>query len=62
MLVLMGLTLGHSAPHVVSGAEAVLGGLGAQVHHLVEAELAAIYRCCLGFQGDDQLLWVFTGH
>lgn len=40
--VLMGRTLGHSAPHVVSGAEAILGGLGAQVHHLVEAELAAI--------------------
>lgn len=47
--VLMGGTLSHSAAQVVSGAEAVLGGLGAQVHHLVEAELAAIDWCCLRF-------------
>lgn len=38
----MGCTLGHPTPHVFSGAEAVLGGLGAQIHHLVEAELAAV--------------------
>lgn len=35
-------TLGHSTAHVVSGAAAVLRGKGAQVHHLVEAELAAV--------------------
>lgn len=57
-----GLTLARCAPPVVGGAEAVLGGVGAQVHHLVEAELAAVDRCRLGLQGDDQLLWVFTGH
>lgn len=42
MLMLMGPTLGHSTPHIVGGVEAILGGLGREVHHLVEAELAAV--------------------
>lgn len=42
-------TLAHPTAHIVRGAEAILGGLGAQVHHLVEAELAAIDWCCFRF-------------
>lgn len=42
VLVLLGHTLVHSTPHIVSGADAILCGLRAQVHHLVEAELTAI--------------------
>lgn len=42
MSVLMGCTLGNSATHVVSRAEAVLGGVSAKVHHLVEAEFATV--------------------
>lgn len=49
MSVLMGSTLGDSTPHVVSGTEAVLGGVGAKVHHLVEAEFAAVNWSSFGF-------------
>lgn len=39
---LTGLTLCHSTPHIVSWAEAILSGMGPQVHHLMKAEFAAI--------------------
>lgn len=55
-------TLGHPTPNAVIGADVILDCLGTQVHHLVKAELTAIDGCCLWFQGNDQLLWVFTGH
>lgn len=42
LYLLMRHTLAHPTAHIVRGAEAILCGLGAQVHHLVEAELAAI--------------------
>lgn len=54
-------TLSHGSSHVLVAVEAILGGLGAQVNHLVKAELTTIDRCCLWFQGDDQLLGVLTG-
>lgn len=38
----MGHTLGHPTPYIVCGTEAILGGLSAQVYHLVEAKLAAV--------------------
>lgn len=55
-------TLGHSTPHIIVGAEAVLGGLCAQVHHLMEAQLTTIDGGGLGLQSNDQLFWVFTWH
>lgn len=57
---IVGFTLGHPCPHILSGAETVLVGLGANVNHLVEAELAAVDGGCLGLKGDDQLLWDVT--
>lgn len=56
------VTLGHPCPHILSGAEAVLDRPGAKVNHLVETELAAVDRGCLGLKGDDQLLWVIAGN
>lgn len=39
---LMRFTLSHSTPHILIGAEAILGALGSQVNHLVKAELTTI--------------------
>lgn len=54
------LTLGHSRPNVLRWAVTVHGCLGAQINHLVEAELPAVNGCGLWFQSNDQLIRIVT--